>query len=191
MAKAVLAGFQLVVQRHPLIKNKALPSPAALGFRHLLEVLQDAPAQVVHLPEALLLQVAAGFLATDSASAEHGDAFAALLFDQGPQRGLCPLRKVAEALGAGVDGPLERADRCFVAVAGVDHQGVGIIHQCIPVIRFHVGAHAGAGVHAIHADGHDLLFAPGFEAAEHRLVCPAALHLEPRVVVDAQIQRRA
>ena len=189
MAKAVLSRFQPVVQRHPLIKNKALPLPAALGFRHLLEVLEDAAAQVVHLPETLLLQVAAGFFAADPAGAEHGDALAALLFDQGPQRGLCPLREVAEALGAGVDGPLEAADRRFVAVAGVDHQGVGIIHQGIPVFGFHIGAHAGAGIHAGHADGHDLLFAAGLETAEHRLFGPAALHLEPCVVVVAQIQR--
>ena len=191
MAKAVLSRFQPVVQRHPLIKNKALPLPAALGFRHLLEVLEDAAPQVVHLPETLLLQVAAGFFAADPAGAEHGDAFAALLFDQWPQRGLCPSREFTEALGAGVDGPFKRANRCFVAVAGVDHQGVGIIHQCIPVFRFHVGAHAGVGVRAGHADGYDLLFAPGFEAAEHRFLGPAALHLQPCVVVVAKHQGSA
>ena len=77
--------------------------------------------------------------------------------------------------------------RCEKASSYLQQQGFGIVHQCIPVFGFHVGAHAGAGVRAAHAEGHDLYFAPGFEAAEHRFVGPASLHLEPCVVVVAQI----
>ena len=189
MAKAVLSRFQLVVEGHPLIENEAFPPPAAVLLRNLLEVLENAASQVMHFTKPLLLQVAAGFLAADTAGAEHGDPLRGGAVHQGAKLAFGPLRKVPEAVGAGVDGTGKAADGGFVVVARVDHQRVGVIHQGVPVLRIHIGADVGAGIHSANPHGHDLFLAPGLETAEHRPLRPAALHFQPCAVVVAELQR--
>lgn len=156
MTKAVFAGFKLMVERHALIEDEALSSPTAFVFRHLFEVLQDASAQMVNLTKSILLQIAARFLAADTAGAEHGDPLATLPFQKRPQRVFGPFRELPEAFRAWIEGTFEAADRCFVAVAGVDDQGVGVIHQFIPVLGVHIRAHADVWIHVAQADGHNL-----------------------------------
>ena len=142
----------------------------------------------MHLPEPLMLQVTARFFATDAAGAEHGDALWCGLVNEGAELGFGPVRKVAEAVGTWIDSTVKAADGGLVVVAGINHQGVGVIDQGVPVLGIHVGADVGSGIHAGNPHGHDFLLAPSLETAEHRSLRPAALHLQPFKVLLAQLQ---
>jgi hypothetical protein len=72
MAKAVVAWLQLVINSHPLVKNKTLTLPAALGLWHLLQVLKNPPLQMINPLKTLLQEVSSGFLATDATGAKQG-----------------------------------------------------------------------------------------------------------------------
>ena len=103
MTKAVFSGFELMVESHPLIKHEALPVPTAVLFGHLLEIAEDAAAQVVDFSESPLLQIAACFFTSNAARAEHGDPLLTVLFQKRFQVLLGPPGKVAEAFGAGIN----------------------------------------------------------------------------------------
>src|SRR6056297_39728 len=80
-ASASLAEFQparneAVTERDPLVEHEALALPGALGFRHLLQVFQDASPKVIDVFYALRDEVARGLLAADASGAEHRDPLA-------------------------------------------------------------------------------------------------------------------
>ena len=198
MAEPVAAWLQLVVDAHPLVEHEAFALPAAAGLGHIFQVLQDPALEVVDPLKALLQQVGGGLLAADAAGAEQGQGLGLAFRHQGPQVLLHPSRKLAKRLGAGINGPLEAAQRHFVGVAGVDHQGAGIGDQPIPILGPHVGAHWGAHggphrgaigptasgrpSHRLHrraAHGDDLALEPHLEPMEGLLGRPAQLGGEP------------
>ena len=72
MALVVFSALQPMVDRNPVIKYKALSVPQALLLRHLFEIFQNSTLEVIHLLETLLLQIRGGFLASNTAGAEHG-----------------------------------------------------------------------------------------------------------------------
>ena len=166
-----------MVQRHALIEHEAFPRQRL--FRDLLQVFEDAAPQMVHRAEAILLQVAARLFAADASGAEHGDPLRLLLGDQWPQSPFRPSREVAKAFRAWIEGSFEAADRCFVAVSGVDHQRVWIIDHAVPVLWIHIDAHAGPWIRSGYPHSHDLFFASRPEPSEHRSLTPAALHFQP------------
>ena len=51
MAKAVVAPFQLVVERNALVKHETLPLPTAVLLRNLFEVAKNASAQMMDFAE--------------------------------------------------------------------------------------------------------------------------------------------
>ena len=179
MAEAVAAGLELVVDAHPLVKDVALPLPAAALLRDLLEVTQDPALQVVNILKALLQQVGGALLATNPAGAEHGDRLRSLLIHQGPQGVLHPSGELAKTLGTGVDRAGEAAHLHFVAVAGVHHQGLWIGNQRIPLLRRDIGPHLLGRLHRGAAHGDDLALEPDLQAMEGLLLGAAELGLQP------------
>ena len=113
-----------------------------------------------------------------------------MVVHEGAQACLGPCWEVSKALGAGVEGALKAADGGFVAVAGVDHQGVGIINEVVPIFGIHVGANVLPWVHARHPHRDDLFFRSGLKTTEHGLISPAAFHLQPLKMLATQGKRR-
>ncbi|CAI8360107.1 MAG: Uncharacterised protein [Cyanobium sp. ARS6] len=74
MTQAVPARLELMVEGNPLIKHETLSFPAALLFRHLLQIVENSALKMMNLGESPLLQKAAGLLTTDPTGTEHGDA---------------------------------------------------------------------------------------------------------------------
>src|SRR5258705_4298088 len=64
---------QAVTQRDALVEHKTFAAPAALGFGHALEILQNAALEVIDLGKAARQQIGAGLLTADAAGAEHRD----------------------------------------------------------------------------------------------------------------------
>ena len=54
MAEAMHTWLQVVVNGHPLIKNITFPMPTTLRFRNLLQVIKNAPLQMVNIRKTLL-----------------------------------------------------------------------------------------------------------------------------------------
>ena len=55
MAQAVHPWFQLMVESNALVEDKTLPVPTGLLFWDLLEIFEDAAAEVVHLTKSMAL----------------------------------------------------------------------------------------------------------------------------------------
>ncbi|EAU70744.1 hypothetical protein BL107_11766 [Synechococcus sp. BL107] len=55
MAQAVHSWFQLMVEGNALVEDKTLPLPTGLLFWDLLEIFEDAAAEVVHLTKSMAL----------------------------------------------------------------------------------------------------------------------------------------
>src|SRR6056297_948688 len=114
-AKRERQHAQNMAHRHTFVEDETPAAPEAVLPRHLLEVFQDAAAQVIDLLDPLRLEVGRRFLAPDATGAEHRDA----LVVEAVAIGLPPSGEIAEAFGVRIDGALERADRRLVVVAGV------------------------------------------------------------------------
>ena len=112
------------------------------------------------------LQERGRLFAADAAGAEHRDLGRGAAAQQALAVGAEPVRKLAEAAGAGIDGARERPGGDFVGVAGVDHDGVGVRDQRVPVMRGYIGADAGEGVDPLYPQRHDFLFQPHFHPLE-------------------------
>ena len=177
MAKAVLARLKLMVERHPLIEHEALPLPATVLFRHLLEVVENSASKMMNLREAPLLQKAAGLLTTDSTGAKHGDARRRGALDQRAEMLFNPVRKIPKRLRSRVQRTDEAPHGHLVAISSVDHQRVGIIHQLIPVVRVHVGAHIAAWISTRLTQADDFALATGLETTKRRPTATAPLYL--------------
>src|SRR6202140_3601390 len=64
---------QSMAERDAVVEHKTFAAPAALGFRHALEISEDAALEVIDLGKTARQQVGAGLLAADAAGAEHRD----------------------------------------------------------------------------------------------------------------------
>ena len=162
MAQARFSGFELVVHRDPLVEDEALPRPTAGRFRHRFQVAQNAALEMVDPGKTLLQQIGRGLFATDAPGAKHGDLLGLALLHQGLEPGGNPLGKLPKAGGARINGPDKGAKGHLVVIAGIDHQGVWIGNQGVPLLGPHMGANgrtfqlplAHVGLHrgAAHAD---------------------------------------
>ena len=119
-----------------------------------------------------------GLLAADAAGAEEGQGPGPLRFHQGAQLPLHPSGKLPKGGRSGIDGPSKRSHGHLIGIAGVDHQGLGIRDQGVPVLGVHVGAHRHGGIHLRPADRDNLPFEPHLEAVEGLDFGAVALHLQ-------------
>src|SRR3954451_22512172 len=114
------AFAQAVTKRDALVEHKTFAAPAALGFGHAFEILQNAALEVIDLGKAARQQIGTRFLAADAAGAEHRDP-AMFLRIEVTRRKLLELAKTPDA---GIDGAFKRAHRDLEGVAGVEHQRI-------------------------------------------------------------------
>src|SRR5450755_3074981 len=62
---------QAVAERNAVVKDKTFAAPAAFGFRHAFQILQNSALEVIDLRKAARQQIGAGLFAADAAGAEH------------------------------------------------------------------------------------------------------------------------
>jgi hypothetical protein len=67
----IASGLQAVADRDALIEDEALTLPSVLAGRDRFEIFENASLQVIHLIEASHSHEGGGFLAANTASAEH------------------------------------------------------------------------------------------------------------------------
>ena len=178
MAQARFSGFELVVHRDPLVEDEALPRPTAGRFRHGFQVAQDAALEMVDPRKTLLQQIGRGLFAADTPGAKHGDLLGLALLNQGAEPGFHPLGELPKAGGTWIDGPGKAAEGHLVAIAGIDHQGVWIRNQGVPLLRRHMGANRGAfqltvpqvGLHRGAAHAHNFALEPHLQPIEGLLL---------------------
>ena len=178
MAQAVLARLELMVEGDSLIKHETLTLPAALLFRHLLQIVENAALKMMNLGESPLLQKAAGLLTTNSTGTEHGDARRRRALNQRAEMLFHPVRKIPETVSCWIQRTHKTADGHLIGIAGVDDQRVGVIHQLIPIARVHVGPHIAAGISTRLSQAHNLALATGLETTERLAATSAPLHLK-------------
>ena len=178
MAEAVVARLKTVVYSHPLIEHKAFAPPAALGRIHALQIAQDAALQMVHPLKPLLNQMGRGLLAADAAGAEESQGPGTALLHQGTQFTLHPDGEIAEGGRIRIEGSFETPHGHLVGVAGVDHQGVGVGDQGVPVLGGHIGSHRSSGIDLRPTDRHDLPLNPHLEPMESLFIRAVVLHLK-------------
>ena len=179
-AQRVLADFEAVFHAHALVEDEALALPEAFFFGHILEVFQDPALEVVDLVQPFGFDEGGRFFAADAAGAEHGDLRRLALGLEFGAAGAKPFGKFSEALGFRVDRAFERADLHLVIVAGVDHDGVGIGNQRVPVLRRDIGADALDRVEIGLAHGDDFRLHPHLAAIEGHGVGARFLHFQIR-----------
>jgi hypothetical protein len=172
-------GFlQRRVDADALVEDEAFP--AIVGATTLLEVLENAPVQLQHIPETLRLHVGTGFLAADAARAEHHDGLVLQLrrqFRHGSG-------EIPEMIHARRHCVLERAELHLVVIAGVEQgQRTPFVEPCLELARRQLGRSAARGIDARHSEGDDLLLEAHQHPPEGLVVGVAVLGfqlLEPR-----------
>ena len=157
-----------------LVEDEAGALPEAFLFRNIFQVFQNPALEMIDILIALGAHEGGCLFTANAAGAEHGDGFA-LVFDPGL---LHPARELAEGLGLGIDGSLERADADFIVVAGVDQNRVGIRDQLVPVRRIDIGAHSLQRVDVGNPHRDDFLLQPHLHASERHPVRTAFLVLQ-------------
>src|SRR6266481_5526905 len=127
---------QAVSQRDAFVEHKTVTAPAALVFRHALQISQDAALEMVDLGKAAREQIGAGLFASDTAGTEHRDLPV-----------LCRIEMLGGEFLELAKAPDTRIDRAFKGphrdlegVAGIDHERVGGRDQRVPVRGIDIGA---------------------------------------------------
>src|SRR5690349_10590690 len=174
---------QAVSERDALVEHEALAAPAAVSFRNLLEISENATLKVIDLGKALREQMRARLLAADAAGAEHRDP----LVPSGIELAGRELLELAEARDAGIARALEGPHRDLERVAGVQHQHIVGIDQRVPVGRIDIGADLPVRIGGGIAERDDLLLQPDLEPAERHLCRGGVLQFE--IVEPAAEQR--
>ena len=174
VAHVVIAHFQPVFDRNPLVEDKTLAFPKAFLFRHRFEVFQDAAFQVIYLVKTLRLQQCRRFFATNATGAEHRDLGIRFrlqfVFD--------PCGQFAKACCLRVLGVFESTDGNLVIVAGIDHDDIWLADQRVPVLGVNIGSGIIGRVHAVHTQRHDFFFQAHLHSVEGRILRPGKLGVE-------------
>src|ERR1700730_9562492 len=74
---------QTMAERAALVEHKALAAPAAFGFRHALQISQNAALEMIDLGKTARLEIRTGLFAADAAGAEHRDLLVLLRIEGG------------------------------------------------------------------------------------------------------------
>lgn len=167
-----------MTDRDPLVENKAFAFPQAVRLRNRLEVSQHAAMQVMDVGDAFRLQKGGGLLAADAAGAVHGDLDRTASIHQRPALVAPPVGKVAKAARVRLHRAPEGAHRAFVVVARVDHEGVRVRDQGVPVLGRDIGPRVLCGIKVRLSHGDDLGLDLDLEPMKRRLVRPGELHFK-------------
>ena len=156
-----MAWLQVVIDRDALVKNKAFPAPAALGFGHGFQVLENATFEVINLVKTLGAHEGCGFFAANAARTKHGDFgfFAAAVLQPTFRSHFTanPIWQFRKTAGSGVDRACKSANRDFIVIARVDQHHVWVADEGVPVLRLDILAGHAVRVDAFHAHRYDFL----------------------------------
>src|SRR5260370_17381488 len=122
---------QSVAERDAVLKDKTFAMPAALGFRHVLQIVQDSAFEMIDLGKTARQQIGAGLFAADAAGAEHRDPPMLCRIEMARRKFL----KLPKTREAGIDGARESAHRDLEGVTRVAQERVPPTHQLIPLLR--------------------------------------------------------
>src|SRR5256886_10453492 len=153
---------QPVAERDAVVKHKTFATPAALGFRHAFQVLQDSALEVVDLRKTARQQIGAGLFAADAAGAEHRNF--AMLRRMEMARGKSP--EWPKALDARVDRASECAHRDLERIAGVDQERIRRRDQIVPVGGLDIDADLPCRIGAAISERDDFLLQPDFQPSK-------------------------
>ena len=143
---------------------------------------------MVHVLHPVGLQIGRRLLAADAAGAIHGHARRMGPIQQGAALALEPVGELAKAAGVGLHGPGKGPDCALIIVARIDHDGVRIGDQGVPVLGGHIGAGLAHGIQPDLAHGHDLGLDLDLQPQERRRGGGRVFHVqfaEPRHGPDA------
>src|SRR5260370_9104891 len=85
-----------VAERNAFVKDKTFAAPAALRFRHALQIFQDSALEMIDLGKTARQQPGAGLFAANAAGAEHRDPAVLRRIETAPGKTLeCPKSPVA------------------------------------------------------------------------------------------------
>src|SRR3954452_4677449 len=156
---------QSVTERDALVKDKAFSAPPALHFRDAFQIAEDAAPQVIDFGKTARQQVAAGFLASNSAGAEHCH-FAVL---QRIEMTRGKILELSKAFDPGIDGAGECTHRDLECISGVDQKGVRAGDQIVPLRGLDMAADLPGRIGFGIPKRSDFFLEPDFEALKwHR-----------------------
>ena len=136
MALNIGAFGQIAVNRDAGIKNEALAHPSILLIINLIEIIENAPLQLINVREAKLQHQRGGFLAADTAGTKHCKRPILI----GRWQRLCKLREFTETPIARIAGTRKSTHLDFILVPRVDDQRFRIVNERIPFLRRHMFA---------------------------------------------------
>src|SRR5258708_38540076 len=64
---------QSMAECDAVVEDKTFAAPAALRFRHALQIIQDSALEMIDLGKSVRQQIGAGLFAANAAGAEHRD----------------------------------------------------------------------------------------------------------------------
>src|SRR6516165_11822867 len=178
-----------MAERRALVEHKALAAPSALGLRHLFQISEDAALEVINLRKAAREQMAACFLAADTAGTEHRDPAVFEWIEM-----FCgKVLELTEACKLRIAGARKRAHADFEGIAGVEQQRVGRGNQRIPIARRDIDADLPRRISPSVAKRDDLLFQTHFQPPERDCLRGRELQFEvvqpaPEEVAMAQFR---
>src|SRR5258708_10517915 len=156
---------QSVAERDAVVKAKTFAMPAALGFRHVFQIVQDSAFEMIDLGKTARQQIGAGLFAADAAGAEHRDPPMLCRIEMARRKFL----KLAKTLEAGIDGARESAQRDLEGVTRVDQERVRRSDQIIPVGGVDIDAHPSRRIGRRSAEGDAFLPQPDFQSLERHV----------------------
>ncbi len=133
---------------------------------------------MIDLLDPFAFEESRGFFAADTSSAEHRDPGWLACTEQAFALTDEPLWKIAKRGGLRIDRPCEGADLDLVIIARVDHDGVWIVDQFVPVLRVDICARLGGGVNIGSPHRHDFALEAHLQPMKRRLRSGRELHFE-------------
>jgi len=131
-AKSMMARTDAVLEGDALVENEALAPPKTIGWQDPLDVIQDATAELVDVPETSLKEVGAGLLAPDASSAEDRN-FSQLV---SRQLTLDKVGKLTEYPRLRIACAFECSNLDLIVIASIDKDYIWLAYEGIPIFRF-------------------------------------------------------
>ncbi len=180
MARHMGAGAQIVRNADALVKDEAFALPHAVGLWHGFKVFQDAATQVEHIVDPFGTDKGRRLFTPDAPGAEHRDSGrTATRHHLRPSRPE-PCGKFTKRPGGGIDRTRECTDRDLVIIARIDHDGIRVRNQVVPLCGLHIMTGIVARINVGHAHRHDLALGTDLHAVERHTGGAGFLDIQTR-----------
>jgi hypothetical protein len=175
-AAEALGGFRFTqggINPHALVENKAFA--IVVRAATFLKIFENAPIELMDVPEALAFHVGARLLTTNAAGTKHDDG---LIFEGLWKLG-DRLGKITKMVNACGDGSAEGAEFDLIVVARVEQrEPPPLIDPALERSSREFWGGSAGGIDTIHTKGDDFLFYPHEHSGEWLLSAQANLRAE-------------